>query len=294
MMMLLFNGVTSVERVLDYITSTELPQERPWRLLNDPTREDGFPGKGALSLKNVSLRYRPALPNALQDVSIAIKPGENIGIVGRTGAGKSSLIAALFQIIDHPLRNGKILLDGVDIGKVGLHTARKALAIIPQTPLLLKPGSVLHNIDPFSKHSRENVEIALSKVGLETDRVLHAEASELSAGQQQLLAVARLLLMDEMPSVVVMDEPSSNIDGQTDALLQQVIKKEFNGVTMLTIAHRLETVIGCDRMMVMDAGQVVECGSPSVLLEKDGGVLARMVDSMGEEAAMALRGLAVA
>jgi ABC-type multidrug transport system fused ATPase/permease subunit len=289
MMMMLFNGVTSVERVLDYITSSELPQERPWSLPNDPTRKGGFPGKGALSLEDVSLRYRPSLPDAIKGISIVMKPGENIGIVGRTGAGKSSLIAALFQIIDHPLRTGNIVLDGVDLGKIGLHTARKALAIIPQTPLLLTPGSVFHNIDPFGKHSRDEIEAAISKVGLDTDRTLYVEASELSAGQQQLLAVARLLLLEEAPSVVVMDEPSSNIDAQTDATLQRVIKDEFDGVTMLTIAHRLETVIGCDRMMVMDAGRVVECGAPNVLLGKEGGVLAGMVDALGEAAAVALR-----
>ena len=283
--MLLFNGVTAVERVLDFITG-DLPQESAWILPSDPDRAT-FPKTGQLEFQDVSLRYRKDLPDVIRHVTCTINDGETVGIVGRTGAGKSSLIVGLFRIVDHPLMRGKILIDGVDLGSIGLQTARRALAIIPQTPLLLTPGSIGHNIDPFNHHGSEKIEECMVKVGLEPQKIA-MEASELSAGQQQLLALARLLLFDHVPRVIIMDEPTANIDSQTDEHIQRVIRTEFEGITMLTVAHRLNTVIGCDKMIVMDAGIVAEMGSPIELLTQEGR-LSKMVASLGEETATRFR-----
>lgn len=284
--MLLFNGVTSVERVLDFITGN-IPQEKDWILPNDPLRKD-YPLKGDLQFKNVSLQYRNDLPNVLHNVSFQISNGETVGIVGRTGSGKSSLIVSLFRIVDQPLMSGSIILDGIDLSQIGLQTARRTLAIIPQTPLLLSPGSIGHNIDPFKKHSIDELQNCMNKVGLNSD-LINMEASELSAGQQQLLALARLLLFDYAPKVIIMDEPTANIDSQTDSQIQKVISEEFSGITMLTIAHRLNTVIGCDTMIVMDAGHVKEMGQPSELLDREDGRLSKMINSLGKDTAKRLR-----
>ena len=286
MTMLLFNGVTSVERVLDFITG-DLPQERPWVLPNDPPRSI-FPKTGTLEFKHVNLKYRKELPNVIENINCTIQNGETVGIVGRTGAGKSSLIVGLFRIVDRPLIQGEILVDGVNLGDIGLQTARRALAIIPQTPLLLSPGSIGHNIDPFGKHSIDKIQECMRKVGLDP-RNIEDEGSELSSGQQQLLALARLLLFDHVPKIIVMDEPTANIDSVTDDNIQRVIKEEFQGITMLTIAHRLNTVIGNDKMMVMDAGKVAEFGSPFELLNKENGRLSKMIGSLGKESANRLR-----
>ena len=285
MTMLLFNGVTSVERVLDFITG-DLPQERPWVLPTDQDRSV-YPKTGKISFQNVSVKYRHDLPYVLKDVSVDIADGESVGIVGRTGAGKSTLLVGLFRIVDSPLLEGKIVLDGVNLLDLGVQTSRRALSIIPQTPLLLSPGTIGHNIDPFHTRSLSDVQQCMSKVGLDP-RQIEMEGSELSAGQQQLLALARLLLFEHVPKVIVMDEPTANIDSQTDELIQRVIREEFQGITMLTIAHRLNTVIGNDKMMVMQRGQICEYGVPSVLLSKkknDGtaGILSRMVNSLGVE-----------
>ncbi len=285
------SGATSVERVLDFVTG-DLPQERPWKLPNDPSR-DTFPKNGRLVLDNVSLNYRQGLPDAISNVSLDVPGGSRIGIVGRTGAGKSSLIVALFRLVDRPLLRGRVELDGVDLNDIGLHTARRALAIVPQTPLLLTPGTCGHNLDPFGHYSKERIEQSLEKVGL-SKAVVDTEASELSSGQQQLLALARLLMRegDERPAFIVMDEPTANIDAQTDENIQRVIDTEFAGITLLTIAHRLNTVIGCDKMLVMDQGKVGEWGTPRELLSREGGLLSGMVDALGESTARRLRDLA--
>ena len=279
---------TAVERLMKYDEST-MPQEPDWVLKTDP-KKGTWPTNGTLEFKNVEMAYREGLPPAIRDVNVNIDSGKHIGIVGRTGAGKTSFIVVLFRIVD--CQKGSVKLDGKELDKLGLHTVRRALAIIPQTPLLI-PGTLAHNLDPFDKYSENKLIEVVEKVGLKANG-LKEKASELSVGQQQLMALARLLLREgsDRPKVIVMDEPTANIDAQTDEILQKVINEEFKGITMLTIAHRLNTVIGSDAMMVMDSGLVKEYDSAHNLLQKDNSLLATMVDALGNGVSNSLRSLA--
>ncbi len=279
---------TAVERILDYDSDT-LPQEPAWRLPTDP-KKGTWPTNGKLEFKNVSMRYRKDLPFAIKDVNVTVDEGKHVGIIGRTGAGKTSFIVVLFRIVD--ANKGQILLDGKDLNKLGLHTVRKALGIIPQTPLLI-PGSLAHNLDPFNKYNEEKLKEVLHLVNLPL-KYLKNPASDLSVGEQQLMALARLLLRNgaEQPKIIVMDEPTANIDAQTDEKMQEIINSKFDGVTMLTIAHRLNTVIGSNYMMVMDKGKMVEYELPHTLLQNKNSFLSKMVASLGEESENALKSAA--
>ena len=277
-----------------------------------------WPASGDLSFDAVSLRYREGLPLAVKDASFEIKSGEKVGIVGRTGAGKSSLVVLLFRVVESLRMAAEkkgasgITIAGRDIGSVGLQTLRRNLVIIPQTPLLL-PGTVKHNLDPFGAHTDDELAAVLAKVGLgahsadkdnkdrkgegkekdesngdgpvvPTSAQLEAarrllpvnlgsgENREISAGEQQLLSMARVLLRPRgMRKVVVMDEPTANIDMKTDEQVQRLIRTEFADSSVLTIAHRLGTVIDNDKMIVMDKGEVIEFGEPAELLGVAGG-----------------------
>merc|ERR1711871_1115988 len=230
------------------------------------------------------------LAPAVKNASFEIQDGEKIGVVGRTGAGKSSLAILLFRI--NEAATGTIYLDGVDISKVGLQTLRQACAIIPQDPLLLS-GTVRRNLDPFDKVTDENLlRESLRKVGLD-ENLLESEvgtgaSSSLSAGERQLLSLARVLLRFGTIRLVLMDEPTANIDMITDEKVQKCIQTEFHSKTILTIAHRLNTVIE-SKIMVMDAGNVVEFGPSHALLTNPKSYLSTMVDAMGPSAAANLR-----
>jgi len=278
-------AITSLERLLQ-CASDEVPQEPDWEVPDDrPLIAADWPKQGGIKFEDATLIYRPGLPPALKQCNLEIEGGSKVGIVGRTGAGKSSLFVLLFRLVD--AAGGKILLDGEDISKLGLMTLRQRMAIIPQEPLLLE-GTVRANIDPFGEHSDERVYSVLQRVGLagkESSLPRH-----LSAGERQLLQMARTLLRDVR--IVVMDEPTSNIDPQTDALIQSVVREEFSRCTVITIAHRLETVIDGDAVIVMSKGQVEEMGPAFHLLRNPLGALSSMVDSQGELRAAELRRLA--
>jgi ABC-type multidrug transport system fused ATPase/permease subunit len=230
----------------------------------------------------VSLVYRPGLPPALKDCSFEIPGGAKVGCVGRTGAGKSSLFVLLFRIVD--AASGTIRVDDVPISSIGLHTLRAKMAIIPQEPLLLE-GSLRINIDPFEQHSDEEVDAVLKRVGLVgSDKQPH----QLSFGERQLLQMARTLL--RQVSIVVMDEPTSNIDPNTDETLQRVVREDFGSQTVVTIAHRLDTVIDNDKIMVLDAGRLVEYDAPALLLQDPNSHLSGMVNQQGERKAQITRG----
>jgi len=315
--------LTSLERLLEYSNTGEgkkklgiVPIEPEWALPSDP--DSSWPEKAKIIFSNVQMRYKGASTLALDGVSFEVAAGEKLGIVGRTGAGKSSLILLLFRILD--AETGTVYLDGNDITKVGLQVLRRAMGIIPQNPLLIA-GSVKHNLDPFNQHSIEQLQQVMEKVGLsvslleESEAVLDADAApsqapkatkvlikesekevgnaatSLSAGQQQLLSFARVLLrrMGNGVKIVVMDEPTSNIDKDTDERLQKLARTELEDCTVLTIAHRLGTVIDYDRVMVMGAGKILELDTPSKLLENVSGELSRMVNAMGSSAAAALK-----
>ena len=229
----------------------------------------------------MSLVYRPGLPKAVDGISFELRPGEKVGVVGRSGAGKSTLMVLLLRL--NEVTEGRILIDGVDISKIGLGKLRKAIAVVPQEPLLIE-GTVQENLDPFAEHSSQKLAEVLEKVELEPSLLAQASsASTLSQGERQLLTLARTLLW---PSRVrVFDEPTSNIDAATDRLIQRFLRSPtmFGQSTQITVAHRLQTVVSCDRILVMSSGKVVESGPPRELLDRPSSHLSALAAHAGVE-----------
>uniref|UniRef100_A0A7N0T3Q1 ABC-type xenobiotic transporter n=1 Tax=Kalanchoe fedtschenkoi TaxID=63787 RepID=A0A7N0T3Q1_KALFE len=274
------NSLNAVERVGNYI---DLPSEAP-SVIEENRPPPGWPSLGSIQFEDVVLRYRPGLPPVLHGLSFSVSPSEKIGIVGRTGAGKSSMLNALFRIVE--LEKGRILIDGCDVAKFGLTDLRQHLSIIPQSPVLFS-GTVRFNLDPFGEHNDADLWEALERAHLKNviRRIsfgLDAEVLEggenFSVGQRQLLSLARALL--RRSKIIVLDEATASVDVRTDALIQKTIREEFKSCTMLIIAHRLNTIIDCDRILVLDAGQVRECDTPENLLV-EGTAFFRMVQSTG-------------
>ncbi|XP_073399008.1 multidrug resistance-associated protein 1 [Dendrobates tinctorius] len=263
-------NIVAVERVKEY---ADLEQEAPWTLQHT-TPESNWPHEGKIEFKNFCLRYREDLDLALKNINVTVQGGEKIGIVGRTGAGKSSLTLGLFRI--NEAASGEIIIDGCNIAKIGLHDLRFKITIIPQDPVLFS-GSLRMNLDPFEKYSDEEIWTSLELAHLKTfisglpDKLNHecAEGGEnLSIGQRQLVCLARALL--RKTKVLVLDEATAAVDLETDGLIQSTIRKEFEDCTVITIAHRLNTIMDYTRVMVLDRGQIVEFDSPSNLLKRKG------------------------
>ncbi|KAF1785208.1 P-loop containing nucleoside triphosphate hydrolase [Phytophthora cactorum] len=260
------NAMTSVERILHF---REIPQEEdsPDAL---PVNVTLWPSRGAIKFDNLQLKYRPELPLVLRGVNMSVVGGENVGICGRTGAGKSSLMIARFRICE--FEKGTISIDGVDIQKVKLHDLRRSLAIIPQDPVLFS-GSLRDNLDPFGEYSDAEIWTVLKQVhlaqvvsawGSGLRFILSEKGDNLSVGQRQLLCIGRALLKNS--KIVVLDEATANVDTATDALIQATIRQTFADKTVLIIAHRINTIMHCNKIAVMDAGRVVEFGPPAELL----------------------------
>ncbi|KAH7836909.1 hypothetical protein Vadar_007286 [Vaccinium darrowii] len=287
------NSMNAVERIGTYI---DLPSEGP-SVIESNRPPPGWPSSGSIKFEDVVLRYRPELPPVLHGLSFTIAPSDKVGIVGRTGAGKSSMLNALFRIVE--LERGRILIDGYDIAKFGLTDLRKVLGIIPQSPVLFS-GTVRFNLDPFGEHNDADLWEALERAYLK-DAIrrnslgLDAEVSEagenFSVGQRQLLSLARALL--RRSKILVLDEATAAVDVRTDALIQKTIREEFKSCTMLIIAHRLNTIIDCDRVLLLEAGRVVEYASPEELLQNDESAFSKMVQSTGAANAQYLRSLAL-
>ncbi|XP_058199762.1 ABC transporter C family member 2-like [Rhododendron vialii] len=287
------NSMNAVERIGTYI---DLPSEGP-SVIESNRPPPGWPSSGSIKFEDVVLRYRPELPPVLHGLSFTIAPSDKVGIVGRTGAGKSSMLNALFRIVE--LERGRILIDGYDIAKFGLTDLRKVLGIIPQSPVLFS-GSVRFNLDPFGEHNDADLWEALERAYLK-DAIrrnslgLDAEVSEagenFSVGQRQLLSLARALL--RRSKILVLDEATAAVDVRTDALIQKTIREEFKSCTMLIIAHRLNTIIDSDRVLLLEAGRVVEYASPEELLQNDESAFSKMVQSTGAANAQYLRSLAL-
>ncbi|XP_068141679.1 multidrug resistance-associated protein 1 isoform X2 [Drosophila tropicalis] len=261
-------NIVSVERIKEY---GETKQEAAWELPQDNNKPRNWPEQGRVQFENFQVRYREGLDLVLRGVSFNITGGEKVGIVGRTGAGKSSLTLALFRIIESA--GGKILIDGVDIATMGLHMLRSRLTIIPQDPVLFS-GSLRINLDPFEIKSDEEIWKALELSHLKTfvkslAAGLNHEISEggenLSVGQRQLVCLARALL--RKTKVLVLDEATAAVDLETDDLIQKTIRTEFKDCTVLTIAHRLNTILDSDKVIVLDKGQITEFASPTELLD---------------------------
>ncbi|MED6267882.1 hypothetical protein CHARACLAT_016587 [Characodon lateralis] len=272
--------LVSVERTEEY--STELPSEP--QQLNEQLPA-AWPEQGSLEFCNVVLAYREGLPNALDGVSLVVQPGEKIGIVGRTGSGKSTMFLALFRMVE--LNQGQILLDQLDISTVGVAQLRSRLAIIPQDPFLFS-GTIRDNLDPSKRHLDQQLLDVLDQCHLSTvvRRMggLDAEVGErgkfFSAGQRQLLCLARALLTQA--KVLCIDEATASVDQKTDKLLQQTIRETFQDKTVLTIAHRINTIMDCDRVLVMHAGKVVEFDTPTALCQTDTSIFHRLVGGRGD------------
>uniref|UniRef100_A0A8C1VAB1 Canalicular multispecific organic anion transporter 1 n=1 Tax=Cyprinus carpio TaxID=7962 RepID=A0A8C1VAB1_CYPCA len=273
-------NIVAVERVREY---AEIKNEAPWITSNRPP--DDWPTAGNIHFENYKVRYRPELDLILHGITCDIQSTEKIGIVGRTGAGKSSLTNCLFRIIE--ASEGQILIDGIDISTLGLHDLRSRLTIIPQDPVLFS-GTLRMNLDPFEKSSDEEIwsvlELAHLKDyvrGLPTG--LQHEVSEggenLSVGQRQLLCLARALLRKSR--ILILDEATAAVDLETDDLIQNTIRTEFSHCTVLTIAHRLNTILDSSRVMVLDSGKIVEFDSPSVLLNNKQGHFYAMAKDAG-------------
>uniref|UniRef100_A0A671NWY3 Multidrug resistance-associated protein 7-like n=1 Tax=Sinocyclocheilus anshuiensis TaxID=1608454 RepID=A0A671NWY3_9TELE len=267
--------LVSIERTEEY--STNIPQE-PQEASTEVL--ESWPEKGRVEFVGAVLVYRPGLPNALDGVSLEVLPGERVGIVGRTGSGKSSLFLALFRMVE--LNQGQILLDGVDISSVRLSNLRSKLAIIPQDPFLFS-STVRENLDPHGRHPDFRLLDALEQchLGDVVQRIggLDSEVGErgksLSVGQRQLLCLARALLTEA--NILCIDEATASVDHKTDMLLQKTIREKFKDKTVLTIAHRLNTIMDSDRVLVMHAGKVVEFDSPAALCQREDSVFQKLL-----------------
>ncbi|XP_068605615.1 multidrug resistance-associated protein 1 [Brachionichthys hirsutus] len=263
-------NIVAVEKVKEY---SDTEKEAEWK--HTPSRlPPAWPTDGCIDFRGFSLRYHSNLEPAICDITINIKGGEKVGIVGRTGAGKSSLTLGLFRIIE--ANEGHIFIDGVDIAQLGLHELRSRITIIPQDPVLFS-GTLRMNLDPFDHYSDDEVWRALEYSHLKSfvsslPSMLSHECSEggdnLSVGQRQLLCLARALL--RKTKILVLDEATAAVDMETDNLIQSTIRSQFEDCTILTIAHRLNTIMDYTRVLVLDKGRVTEFDSPANLIATKG------------------------
>lgn len=281
------NAMNATERLHYY--GTELEEEPPLRLTSVPP---SWPQNGGIVFSEVQMRYREGLPLVLHGLNLTVAGGERIGVVGRTGAGKSSIMSALFRLVE--LSGGRISIDGIDISTVGVKDLRTRLAIIPQDPTLFR-GTIRSNLDPFNEHSDLELWSALRQSDLvdtnstledgsktrghiHLDGVVEEEGLNFSLGQRQLMALARALVRGSQ--IIVCDEATSSVDMETDKKIQNTMATAFKGKTVLCIAHRLKTIIGYDRICVMDQGRIIELDKPLSLWE-DGRAFRGMCDRSG-------------
>ena len=252
---------------------THIVQEAPLVLKSDKDLlEKNFPKTGKIEFCNYSVRYRPDTSIILKNLTFVIKSGEKIGIVGRTGSGKSTLCLCLFRILEPTF--GKILIDDVDITKIGLSLLREIITVIPQDPTLIE-GTLRENLDPAGKFTDEEMIFNMNLIGLAyliEDKGLDLEIKEdgknLSVGEKQLICMVRAILRKS--KIIVMDEATSSVDYNTETLIQKTILNNLKGSTIITIAHRIKTILEYDRIFVLDKGELIEEGSPKQLIEKKG------------------------
>ena len=249
-----------------------------------------WPSQGQIEFKDVRMQYKSAARPVFQSLSFVIPPRTRVGVVGRTGAGKSSLTVALFRVVE--LSGGAISIDGVDVGALPLRRLRRAMSIIMQEPTLFR-GTLRYNLSPVDDVEESALWEALARAGLDAkvrergglDADVAEAGGNLSAGERQLVCMARALLVKR--PVLVMDEATASVDHATDARIQEMVRSEFNGTcTVLTIAHRLNTVAFYDRVLVMGKGEVVEYDAPAALLRKQDGVFRAMGEETGDLAGL--------
>ncbi|XP_023241146.1 multidrug resistance-associated protein 4-like isoform X1 [Centruroides sculpturatus] len=273
--------MNSVKRIRKY---SKLKSEATYESLPEKRPPSDWPQTGQIHFDNVSLQYSEDENIVLKNLTFRIGSGEKIGIVGRTGAGKSSIIASLFRMTE---TTGTITIDGIDTKEIGLRDLRSKISIIPQDPMLFT-GPLRRNIDPFNEYSEETLwkvmeEVQLKEVisklpgGLDTH--LTEGGRNFSVGERQLICLARTILRRN--KILVMDEATSNIDKRTDSCLQKIIRERFKSCTVLTIAHRLNTIIDSDRVLVLDTGKLQEFDSPYALLKNVNGIFYNLVKKTG-------------
>lgn len=281
MMCQLETNFVALERIMEY---TNNKQEDSWYKDADTTLEK-WPLRGAIEFVDYSTRYREGLDLVLKDINMSVKSGEKVGICGRTGAGKSSLTLSLFRIVE--AAHGKIFIDSTDISQVGLHKLRSCLTIIPQDPVLFG-GTLRFNLDPCNQHSDSEIWSALGQSHLKehlknVDNGLNHNITEggenFSVGQRQLICLARAIL--RKTKVLILDEATAAVDMETDKLVQETIHSEFTDCTVLTIAHRINTIMNYDKIAVFDMGRLVEMDSPENLLSRNSSIFKSLVKDAG-------------
>lgn len=285
----------SVERVVQYlIPETEAAEETAPEVAAQLPK--GWPATGAIAVRDLVVRYRPGLPLVLRGVSFDVAGGNKVGLVGRTGSGKSSLLLTLFRMVEP--ESGVITIDGVDISTLGLRHLRSQMSIIPQEPFLFS-GTVRSNLDPFNSYAEPDLWRAVESVGLKDaitalqdglDAPVVDGGNNFSQGQKQLFCLARAILRNS--KVLMLDEATASVDPETDALIQRTIRSSFASTTMLTIAHRLNTIMDADRVLVLDQGMLVESGEQHVLLQHDSGIFSGMVAQTGANSSTRLKEVA--
>lgn len=283
------NYMNSVERVLQYSRKDLIVQEAAHEV-PECKPSASWPSEGAIDFEAIRMSYRSGLPEVLKGITMHIHGGEKVGIVGRTGAGKSSMLLALFRIVE--LSAGSIHIDGMDISKIGLRDLRSKISIIPQDPLLFS-GTIRSNLDPFSMYDDAKLWDSLrrsyliednnaatypdgSRTRFTLDSVVESEGANLSQGERSLLSIARALVKNS--KVVILDEATASVDLSTDAKIQHTIRTEFSDRTLLCIAHRLRTILGYDRILVLDAGAICEFDTPVNLFMKEDGAFRSMCE----------------
>ncbi|CAG9830782.1 unnamed protein product [Diabrotica balteata] len=275
------NQMTSVERVLEF---TRIEHEPDLESTPDKKPPPTWPKHGKIEFIDTTMRYSKTGATVLKHLNFIIKPKEKIGIVGRTGAGKSSLISTIFRLQPY---EGIILIDNLDISVPGLHDLRRKISIIPQEPVIFS-GTLRYNLDPFNEYSDEQVFAALLDVEIKNaiqsgidclNDVMAEGGTNLSVGSRQMVCLARAILRNNR--ILVLDEATANVDAQTDKFIQTTIRTKFAHCTVLTIAHRLNTVMDSDRLMVLDNGILIEFDHPHILLQNREGLLSEMVKKTG-------------
>nr|XP_016504404.1 PREDICTED: putative ABC transporter C family member 15 isoform X2 [Nicotiana tabacum] len=271
------NKMISVERILQY---SDLASEAPL-VIENCRLSSTWPETGTISFQNLQIRYAEHLPSVLKNITCTFPGSKKVGVVGRTGSGKSTLTQALFRIVEP--KEGSIIIDNIDICKIGLHDLRSRFSIIPQDPTMFD-GTVRGNLDPIAQHSDTEIWEALDKCQL--GDIIRAKPEKLestvvengenwSVGQRQLFCLGRALL--KKSSILVLDEATASVDAATDAVLQKIISQEFRNRTVITIAHRIHTVINSDLVLVLNEGRIAEYDSPAKLLEREDSFFSKLI-----------------
>jgi len=258
---------TCLERILEYCN---LPGEEPSIQPIDAQLTTVWPAQGSLEYKDVTMRYRPNLDPALRGLSFSIAGGEKLGIVGRTGSGKSSLIVSLLRLTE--CEGGLIMIDGQNTREMGLAKLRQSLSMIPQEPIMFGNMTLRRNLDPFDQHSDEVIMSALQKTRMDTQDAVKDGLSTIvteggscfSVGERQLLCLARAMLRGS--KITLLDEATASVDNDTDDLIQRTIRETFKDSTVVCIAHRIRTIVDSDKILVMNTGVCEEFGPPDELL----------------------------